>query len=72
MDMNGMFTLAVLATAIPTFLGIVFAYGLISINLGIFLWTTRSVPNDIGISLTGSGLISLLLIAVFVLYINLR
>lgn len=57
-------TLGAFATAIPPMLGVLIAYTIIATVLGTFLWTGKSIPDDVGITIAASGFaIGILLLA---------
>jgi hypothetical protein len=70
-DFGNLLTAGILATAIPTLLGILIGYSIIAINLGIFLWTAKSVPDDVGIALFFSGLSIGALMVIGIIFIRL-
>jgi hypothetical protein len=49
-------TLSMFFGAIPIALGILTAYSIIATVLGAFLWTGKTIPDDVGITITISGL----------------
>ena len=69
-DISEILTAGIIITALPTIVGVLAAYSIISMILGSMLWAAKSVPDDIGIVTTGSGLIIGILLIAAVLIIN--
>ena len=63
-NIGGLLTAGIAATAIPTLLGTLMAYCIISIVLGPLLWAGKSIPDEVGIAITGSGLFILAVLIV--------
>jgi hypothetical protein len=69
-DFREILTAGIIVAAFPTIVGVLVAYSIISMILGSMLWAAKSVPDDIGIMTTGSGLITGLLLIAAVVIIN--
>ena len=54
-DISEILTAGIIVAALPTIVGVLVAYSVISMILGSMLWAAKSVPDDIGIITTGSG-----------------
>ena len=70
MDFGNLLTLAVFATAIPILLGVLMAYAIIAVVLGAFLWTGKSIPDDVGITIMASGFVVGTLLTLFWLFVR--
>ena len=69
-DISEILTAGIIVAALPTIVGVLVAYSVISMILGSMLWAAKSVPDDIGIITTGSGLVTGLLLIAAVVIIN--
>ena len=69
-DWGGLLTAGILATAIPVLLGMLIAYSIIAVVLGAFLWTAKSMPDDIALAVIGSGVATGLLLVAGVVVVN--
>lgn len=68
-DFGDLLTLGILATALPTLLGILLAYSIITVVLGALLWTTKSYPDDQAMAILGSGItVGTLLVLAIVIF----
>jgi len=61
----------ILATAIPSLVGTLIAYSVIATILGAFLWAGELIPDDVGIAVAASGLVTGTLLIVGILIIRL-
>lgn len=70
-SLGGILTAGLVATVLPTLMGILFAYSIVATILGAFLWTAKSVPDDVGIAIAGSGIAVGVLMVIAVLLLRL-
>lgn len=70
MDFSNILTVGILATAIPSLVGTLIAYSVIATILGALLWAGKSLPDDIGIAIAASGVITGILLVLGVLFVR--
>lgn len=70
MGLGGLLTLGAFATAVPTMLGVLMAYALVATVLGTLLWTGKSIPDDVGITIAASGAIIGLMVLLGALFVR--
>jgi hypothetical protein len=70
-ELGGVLTAGMVATVIPTMVGILTAYSIIAIILGALSWPAKSIPDDVGIAILGSGIVVALVLVAGIVFVRL-